>query len=404
MQKISFLFMASLLAALLLSCANQDTVPAIQDIANQWTAIEKQFSENETIDVKSIDLFYQTLCQFQQSELYRVYISIPFSPQIERSFGLYIPSDIREIEREVADVSDDVLIFRASVIEGDLEAARKITADISGVLIRLLMSDGGVQRFIASSYFNLFMTLAVFIIIIVLFAVFLYRALTHSLKREDEQTSFSHTYMLAQDEERLRISRELHDTIIQDMRFLLLETEKIGNTDEKNEREKLLGETVPMMADLIRKTRDMCNDLVPPDFRFSELPDALRRLCHETSLKTGIDCHAEIDENVKLDFLTMEKRLQVFRIVKEALSNVEKHSEAREAIVTMRSGQNGVIFIGISDDGKGFNSPLDINGQILAGIDTSHLGIISMKERATILGGVLKIITEHGGGGDYGLP
>jgi signal transduction histidine kinase len=204
--------------------------------------------------------------------------------------------------------------------------------------------------------------------------------------------------MIAQDEERSKISRELHDTIIQDMRYLLLETEKIGNTDEKNEREKISSKTVPMMADLIRKTRDMCNSLIPPDFRFSELPDALRQQCLNFGEKTGIDCRAEIEENVKLEFLTMEKRLQVYRIVQEALANIEKHAQAKEAIVTMRSGQNGVVCIGIGDDGKGFKSPLDENGQIKSGIDKSHIGIISMKERAAILGGSLRIESEPGEG------
>ena len=225
---------------------------------------------------------------------------------------------------------------------------------------------------------------------------FLHQSLTGSLKREADTTIFSHAYMLAQDEERGRISRELHDTIIQDMRYLLLETEKIGYTDEKNEREKLSDKTVPMMADLIRKTRDMCNDLIPPDFRFSELPDALRQLCLDFGEKTGIDCRAEIDGNIKLDFLTMEKRLQIYRIVQEALANIEKHAGAKEAIVTMRA--NDAIYIGISDDGKGLNSPLDKNGQIKTRIDKSHIGIISMKERAAILGGRLTIESEIGEG------
>ena len=98
----------------------------------------------------------------------------------------------------------------------------------------------------------------------------------------------------------------------------------------------------------------------------------------------------------------MEKRLQVFRIVQEALANIEKHAEAKEVIVTMRqtveSGrENGVVYIGIDDDGKGFTSPLDNSGQIKTGIDKSHIGIISMKERAAILGGRLSIVSAPTG-------
>jgi signal transduction histidine kinase len=84
--------------------------------------------------------------------------------------------------------------------------------------------------------------------------------------------------------------------------------------------------------------------------------------------------------------------------VQEALINIEKHADAKEAIVTMRLGSNGMVFTGIGDDGKGFNSPLDKNGQIKSGIDKSHIGIISMKERAAILGGCLTIESEIGEG------
>jgi signal transduction histidine kinase len=336
------------------------------------------------------DIFYQTLKEFQESELYRTYRAIPFSPHIERSFVLHPSADIQEVEI----ISDLALIFSNSVISGDIERVKSVSVEISRSLIRLLIIYAEVQRFISSSYNYLLITLIVFIVIIALFIWFLYRSLTRSLKRETEGTIFSHAYMLAQDEERSRISRELHDTIIQDMRYLLLETEKIGSTDEKNEREKLSGKTVPMMADLIRKARDICYGLVPPDFRFYELPDALRQLCLTFGEKTGLDCRAEINSGLNFDSLSMEKRLQVFRIVQEALINIEKHADAKEAILTMRLGLNGAVFTGISDDGKGFNSPLDKNGQIKRGIDKSHIGIISMKERAAILGGCLTIESE----------
>ena len=391
-----------LLTSLFLSCADRGKTPGIQDIVNQWTAIETIFSENYSVHsnlddlIKTIDVFCLSLENFQESDLYLLYRAIPFSQQAERSLRLHLAAEIQEVGL----VSDLVLLFRTSIVSGDMEKAKEVSAEISSVLIRLLIIDADAQRFIGSSYFNLLITLIVFIILIALLIWFLYRSLTNSLKREAEGTIFSHTYMLAQDEERSRISRELHDTIIQDMRYLLLETEKIGNTDDKNEREKLSGKTVPMMSALIRKTRDMCNSLIPPDFRFSELPDALRQLCLNFGYKTGIDCRAEIDGNIKLEFFTMEKRLQVFRVVQEALANIEKHAEAKEAIVTMCYGQNGIVYIGIGDDGKGFNSPLDRNGQIISGIsiDKSHIGIISMKERAAILGGNLRIESEIGEG------
>jgi len=254
------------------------------------------------------------------------------------------------------------------------------------------------QHFAAGAYAILLLALVFFVALSAVSILFLKKELKRSQGREKDGTIFSHTYMLAQDEERSRISRELHDAVIQDMRYLLLETEKIANTHEQSERETFSARAVPMMANLMRKTRDICNGLIPPDFRFSELPDALRQLCLGFSEKTGIDCRAEIDGDIRLEHFAMEKRLQVFRIVQEALANIEKHSQAKEAIVTMRHGQNGMVYIGISDDGKGFHSPLDSEGQIKTAIDTSNIGIISMKERAVILGGRLRIESETGEG------
>jgi signal transduction histidine kinase len=383
----------------MLSCTVQDS-PNIQDIVNLWNELDLLSTADSPDElIKAIDSFYLSLRNFQESKLYHTYSAIPFSPETERTFLLYPVTDIQEVGIAL----DLALVFRDSVVSGDMEKAKAVSAEISRSLIRLLIIDVDAQRYVSSSFFHLFITLIVFIVIITLLIWLLYQSLTRSLKRETERTIFSHAYMLAQDEERSRISRELHDTIIQDIRYLLLETEKIGNTDEKIEREKLTGKAVPMMADLIRKTRDICNDLIPPDFRFSELPDAIRQLCHDFSEKTGIDCRAEIDGDIKLDFIAMEKRLQVFRIVQEALTNIEKHAQAKEAIVTMRLDKNRtestkVVYISIGDDGKGFESPLDKNGQIISAIDKSHIGIISMKERAAILGGILRIESEIGEG------
>jgi signal transduction histidine kinase len=346
----------------------------------------------------TIDAFCLSLQEFHESKLYYIYRAIPFSPESERSFNLYPVTDILEVRITL----DLTLNFRDSIVSWDMEMARAISDEISRNLIRLLIIDADAHRYVGSSYYHLLVTLIVFIMIVALFIWLLHQSLIRSLKRETERAVFSHAYMLAQDEERSRISRDLHDTIIQDMRYLLLETEKRGNTDEKTERENLTGKTVPMMAGLIRKTRDICNGLIPPDFRFSELPDALRQLCFDFGEKTGIDCRAEIDGNIRLEFLAMEKRLQVFRIVQEALTNIEKHAQAKEAIVIMRLGKSGtgakVVFVGISDDGKGFISPLDNKGQIISAIDKSHIGIISMKERAAILGGILRIESEIGEG------
>ncbi|MDR0401978.1 MAG: hypothetical protein LBH35_00145 [Treponema sp.] len=70
--------------------------------------------------------------------------------------------------------------------------------------------------------------------------------------------------------------------------------------------------------------RDICNGLVPPDFRFLGLPDALRRLCYDFGDRTGIDCRIDVAEHFCLVPMSEEMQLQIFRIVQEARNNVEK--------------------------------------------------------------------------------
>ena len=374
--------------ALFLSCASHNN-PALQEIISKWTHIDDLlFTEekplppdapfpSEALLLSKTDDFIQSLLYFKESDLYRIYSSIPFSTEIKNRFLIYKVKDLHEVDL----VLDLTLKFRDSVTLGDMEKAKEASLKIHKYLISLLIIDGDAQRYINASYLNLFTALVFFIIIIMLFILFLHRSLVTSLKRETAGIVFSHAYMLAQDEERARISRELHDTVIQDMRCVLLEPEKAELK----------------IAELMKKTRDICNCLVPPDFRFSELPDALRQLCLDFGKRTGIDCHAEIDANIKLEFLSMEKRLQIYRIAEEALTNIEKHAEAKEVIVTMRQS-NEIIYIGIDDDGKGFNSPLDDSGSIITSLDKSHIGIISMKERSAILGGRFKIVSAIGEG------
>jgi signal transduction histidine kinase len=254
-------------------------------------------------------------------------------------------------------------------------------------------------HYAAGAYFTLIFVLVFFIALTFILIYFLSRELNRSLRREKEGSYFSRAVLLAQEDERARLSRELHDTVAQDLRYLSLEMSKIGKTENTDDREKLCEDAASLHSDLIRKVRDICDYLVPPDFRFQGLSDALRRLCLDFGKRTGIDCRFDINENEKLKSLDEEKQLQIFRIVQEALTNVEKHAQASEAIVMLRCDPNGDISIGVSDDGKGFIPPAkSALGKYTRRYKGEHLGIRGMKERAALLGGNLEVKSEPGEG------
>jgi signal transduction histidine kinase len=217
---------------------------------------------------------------------------------------------------------------------------------------------------------------------------YLYIAKRRAREQEAESLAFSRETVAAQEQERERISRELHDTVIQDLRCVSLGIESICRTKDEKEREKIREETTAMQSCLMKRLRNICYYLVPPDFRLQGIGDALRLLCANFGEKTGIDCLASISKTPALDIMDTEKQLQIYRIVQEALNNVEKHAQAKKAVVTLQTTDTE-IHIGISDDGKGFNP----HGNSLL-----TQGIRGMKSRAAILGGNLEIISEPGEG------
>jgi len=255
------------------------------------------------------------------------------------------------------------------------------------------------QHYAAGAYFSLLIVLVFFIMLSAILIYFLSKELKHSLRREEEKSFFSRAVLLAQENERSRLSRELHDTIAQDLRYLSLEMNKIGKMEDNIKREKLCEDAALLHSDLIRRLRDICDYLVPPDFHFQGLPDALRRLCLDFGKRTGIDCRIDITGEISGVVPNEEKQLQIFRIVQEALANVEKHANATEAIVILRCDHNGELSVGVSDDGRGFRSVPDSS---LSSGEIQHssppMGIRGMNERAAFLGGNLNIKSEPGEG------
>lgn len=363
----------------------------MQNMARQWTAIERDFlagaASSDTL-FEAVDALFTSVKVFQDSQLYRIYRQIPLNGNSDYSAW-----------NQHGEAGELLAAFRQALASSDREQAYQLSATLHSMFAQWLELNDEADRFSGIAYFRLLVVFLAFIALTAFAVLFLSKSLIRSLDREAENTEFSRAFILAQEEERERISRELHDTIAQDLRCLSLGMEKISRTSNSEEREKLCNEAAASQSALIHRVRDICDFLVPPDFRFQGLTDAIRRLCLDFGKRTrseassaGIDCRAEIMEGVKTDFLNREMQLQIFRIIQEALTNIEKHARATEAIVMMRGSDKG-LYIGISDDGIGFTSSTP-------GLDTPHkqLGIRSMEKRAALLGGSLAIKSEKGEG------
>ena len=234
--------------------------------------------------------------------------------------------------------------------------------------------------------------ISVAISIVLLFI--LNRKLKRSIGREKERVAYSRAVLLAQEDERARLSRDLHDTVMQDLRFLVIEVGRIGRMEDAATRKESSTEAAALLSQLLRRVRTTCDYLVPPDFRFRSVRDALGQLCLDFNERTGIACHTDIAEDPGAEVLDKEKRLQIFRIVQEGLVNIEKYADATLVSVIFHRDADGSIRAGVFDDGRGFNQ-----GDIPAdNIYRAKLGIRGMHERAEFLGGKLAVTSEPGEG------
>jgi len=255
------------------------------------------------------------------------------------------------------------------------------------------------QHFATGAYIVLLFALVFFVALSAVLIFFLKKELGRSLGREKEGAAWSRAALLAQGDERARISRELHDTVAQDLRYLSLEVGKIGNIGETAARKKRCDDAAKLLLELGRRVRATCDYLVPPNFRFRGLPDALRHLCLDFGRRTGIECGADIIGDSASGSFDAKKQLQVFRIMQEALVNVERHAKAAKVTVVYHRDADGSVHADVFDDGAGF----DLRGFAPPGNAARNpamtkMGIRGVKERAAFLNAELEISSEPGEG------
>jgi len=368
----------------------------VQEIGVRWIAIERRLAETRLarapcenapadcgIDalVRDIDEFRKAARAFIDSDAYRTYQAVSPPPDFGATAYDGLP--------EIAALDDLALALRRAALDGDRDKAALVSSQISAIVIYAMAWSRAANIFIVRTYSNLLLALVAVVAIFGLVARLFYGMMLRSLKRAKEGTAFSRAVLVAQEKERSLLYCELHDTVAQDLRGLSLGIDKIAEADGKAEREKLRAETGAIQSRIHRRVRDICGNLAPPDLDIMKLPDALMRLCYAFSERTGIECRTNIAEDVGFDFMDRGRQIQFFRVVQEALANVEKHSRAALAIVILRRDADGSVSVSVCDDGEGFDP---------AGVEPgeARFGIRGMRERAAMLGGVLTINSGKG--------
>jgi PAS domain S-box-containing protein len=199
----------------------------------------------------------------------------------------------------------------------------------------------------------------------------------------------------AQEEERKRLARELHDEVAQSLLVLaqsldMLSSAKrprISNQALKQATEELHNQAVSALEDI----RRYAQDLRPRIIDDLGLVAALEWLAEELAKTQAIDAHAEIIGNERN--LPTETQLVVFRIAQEALNNIRRHAQASKATIRLEFLDDRLEMT-VSDNGKGFEVPKRLGDLTSLG----KLGLAGMRERAQLLKGELTIDSKVGRG------
>ena len=193
----------------------------------------------------------------------------------------------------------------------------------------------------------------------------------------------------AQEEERKRIARELHDETAQVLAALIIRLRVARSANDRETRDARLEEVRNELVKAAEGIRRFAWGLRPPALDHvgvvAAISEHVRSLCETTKLNVVF----EADQIDKL--LSPETELALYRIVQEALSNTVRHAGASIVRVRMRH-QEGRVVVLVTDDGKGF-----VDGEAHDSVKMG-LGIFGMRERAAYVNGTVDIETCPGGG------
>lgn len=204
-------------------------------------------------------------------------------------------------------------------------------------------------------------------------------ALNHELQL------LSSSLIAAQDQERRRIARDLHDGLGQELCGAKMMVDCIRTQDQSIEwKERAAAEASALIDQAIQQVRSISHLLHPPMLDEVGLQSSVQWYLDGLTNRSGLETSLEIQPK---DFPRLGPELEttIFRIVQEALTNVYRHAEAQKATIKLAIGDGGIV-ITVRDDGKGVpDSIADFEANEIG------IGIAGMRQRVKELGGDLRL-------------
>jgi PAS domain S-box-containing protein len=199
---------------------------------------------------------------------------------------------------------------------------------------------------------------------------------------------FSEGALRSVEEERQRISRELHDDTAQRLATLMLRVRLIGREPNPERVSTLLVELREEILDAAEGVKRIARGLRPPELE--EVGLGLALASHARSLREGAGFEVDVDVEPVEHLLTLDAKLALYRIIQESLSNSVRHSGAGTARVLVRA-EGEMVVATVEDDGRGFSSAKIAD-------KGAGLGLVGMQERALMMGGRVTVDSTPGEG------
>ena len=217
--------------------------------------------------------------------------------------------------------------------------------------------------------------------------------LEESMRVEEILREIPAKIIRGQEEERRRVAKELHDGINQMLASVKyrLHAFRLAKATNDDSVIALINDASGDLTQTMQEIRRISHNLLPKGLDELGFEAAVRNLCEEFQERTGI----QIGFTIQGGMISFQKdcELGVYRILQEALQNIEKHAHATR--VDIQCSLQGTIWImTVQDNGNGFES----GNEMMKGQMSNGIGISTMKERANLIGGTLEIQSAPGGG------
>jgi two-component system sensor histidine kinase DegS len=197
-----------------------------------------------------------------------------------------------------------------------------------------------------------------------------------------------------QETERARLGRELHDGPMQELIALSQRAEmadRLVERDQKSDAQAVLRELRQMSNATVGELRRLIGALSPAYLEDLGFVPALEMLIRQASARTQAEIHLDTGDNIVR--LSSDVELAAYRIAQEALNNAVQHAQAQHIAVRVQCREDGLV-LSVDDDGVGFALPRQPDLLTRSG----RFGLISMRERASLLGGRLEVQSAPGQG------